>query len=173
MATLRVSASVWSRRALMVARPQIQLATYHRRSTRPLIISKTVGHPRYSTVVEQPTLAPKIDRSASKLFKNADEAVADIQSGSTILSSGFGLCGVAGNSRHRLLVRWGHPGNLTFAFTRNTDLGHASPRSRESSFLDGGVKQCRRSWKRWTFYLDTSRPGQSTGSVLPWKQQGT
>lgn len=39
--------------------------------------------------------APVIDRSKSKLFKSADEAVADIQSGSTILSAGFGLCGVA------------------------------------------------------------------------------
>ncbi|CBX94221.1 similar to succinyl-CoA:3-ketoacid-coenzyme A transferase [Plenodomus lingam JN3] len=41
------------------------------------------------------TSAPKIDRSKSKLFKDADEAVADIQPGSTILSAGFGLCGVA------------------------------------------------------------------------------
>ncbi|KAH9869919.1 hypothetical protein J1614_006840 [Plenodomus biglobosus] len=39
--------------------------------------------------------APKIDRAKSKLFKDADEAVADIQPGSTILSAGFGLCGVA------------------------------------------------------------------------------
>lgn len=39
--------------------------------------------------------APTIDRSKSKLFKDADEAVADIQPGSTILSAGFGLCGVA------------------------------------------------------------------------------
>ncbi|KAF2025720.1 3-oxoacid CoA-transferase [Setomelanomma holmii] len=38
---------------------------------------------------------PVIDRSKSKLFKDADEAVADIQPGSTILSAGFGLCGVA------------------------------------------------------------------------------
>lgn len=38
---------------------------------------------------------PTINRSASKLFKSADEAVADLQSGSTILSAGFGLCGVA------------------------------------------------------------------------------
>lgn len=53
---------------------------------------------RYSTApAPAPTrLAPKIERGASKLFKNADDAVADIQSGSTILSSGFGLCGVAG-----------------------------------------------------------------------------
>jgi 3-oxoacid CoA-transferase len=39
--------------------------------------------------------APKVDRFASKLFESADEAVADLQSGSTILSAGFGLCGVA------------------------------------------------------------------------------
>lgn len=36
-----------------------------------------------------------MDRSASKLFKSADHAVVDIQSGATILSAGFGLCGVA------------------------------------------------------------------------------
>lgn len=39
--------------------------------------------------------APKIVRGASKLYKSADEAVADLKSGSVILSSGFGLCGVA------------------------------------------------------------------------------
>ncbi|KAJ4362644.1 hypothetical protein N0V95_001352 [Ascochyta clinopodiicola] len=39
--------------------------------------------------------APAIDRSKSKLFDSADEAVADIQPGSTVLSAGFGLCGVA------------------------------------------------------------------------------
>jgi 3-oxoacid CoA-transferase len=38
---------------------------------------------------------PTIDRSASKLYGSAHDAVADIQSGSTVLSSGFGLCGVA------------------------------------------------------------------------------
>ncbi|KAF7712369.1 3-oxoacid CoA-transferase [Penicillium ucsense] len=49
-------------------------------------------------------LAPKIERGGSKLFKDADSAVADIKSGSTILSSGFGLCGVAEtliNAMHR------------------------------------------------------------------------
>ncbi|KAJ4157034.1 hypothetical protein NW754_008676 [Fusarium falciforme] len=34
-------------------------------------------------------------RGHSKLFDNADAAVADIKSGSTVLSAGFGLCGVA------------------------------------------------------------------------------
>lgn len=51
----------------------------------------------YSTVPsERQRLAPTIERGASKLFKDADEAVADLKSGSVILSSGFGLCGVAG-----------------------------------------------------------------------------
>ncbi|KIW85693.1 hypothetical protein Z517_01085 [Fonsecaea pedrosoi CBS 271.37] len=38
---------------------------------------------------------PVIDRTRSKLFKDADEAVADIKSGSVIFSAGFGLCGTA------------------------------------------------------------------------------
>ncbi|KAF2120293.1 hypothetical protein BDV96DRAFT_486242 [Lophiotrema nucula] len=47
---------------------------------------------RFISAVSQ---EPVIDRSKSKLFNSADDAVADIQSGSTILSAGFGLCGVA------------------------------------------------------------------------------
>jgi hypothetical protein len=43
--------------------------------------------------------APPIVRGASKLFKSADEAVADLKSGSTILSAGFGVCGTAGKKR--------------------------------------------------------------------------
>ncbi|KAG9235083.1 succinyl-CoA:3-ketoacid-coenzyme A transferase 1 [Amylocarpus encephaloides] len=39
--------------------------------------------------------APQLVRGESKLFKDADAAVADIKSGSTILSAGFGLCGTA------------------------------------------------------------------------------
>ncbi|EED12162.1 coenzyme A transferase, putative [Talaromyces stipitatus ATCC 10500] len=50
----------------------------------------TTSLPRYSQ-----SLAPRIVRSESKLFSSADDAVADIKSGSTILSAGFGLCGVA------------------------------------------------------------------------------
>ena len=40
--------------------------------------------------------APEIVRGGSKVYKNADAAVADLKSGSTILSAGFGLCGTAG-----------------------------------------------------------------------------
>ncbi|KIL86615.1 hypothetical protein FAVG1_09870 [Fusarium avenaceum] len=53
--------------------------------------SFTVRAPRqFST-----TRAALAVRGQSKLFKDADAAVADIKSGSTLLSSGFGLCGVA------------------------------------------------------------------------------
>jgi len=37
-------------------------------------------------------------RKDSKVLGTADEAVADVRSGSVLLSSGFGLCGVAGKS---------------------------------------------------------------------------
>lgn len=48
---------------------------------------------------------PRIDRSQSKLFRSADEAVADLQSGSTVLSAGFGLCGVAETLIHAIKRR--------------------------------------------------------------------
>lgn len=51
--------------------------------------------------VREPTFAPKPTRGTSKVFKSADEAVADIKSGSTILSAGFGLCGTAGEKCSR------------------------------------------------------------------------
>ncbi len=46
--------------------------------------------------IPRQSLVPKPDRGASKLFKNADDAVADLQSGSILWSSGFRLCGIAG-----------------------------------------------------------------------------
>ncbi|KAK2039172.1 coenzyme A transferase [Colletotrichum somersetense] len=48
-----------------------------------------------TTPVRRSQKAPATKRGGSKLYASADEAVADIKSGSTILSSGFGLCGVA------------------------------------------------------------------------------
>ncbi|KAM0698032.1 hypothetical protein Q7P36_001495 [Cladosporium allicinum] len=44
---------------------------------------------------EAPSSAPAKKRGGSKIFNSADEAVADIKSGATILSAGFGLCGTA------------------------------------------------------------------------------
>lgn len=68
------------------------------RSIKLSIFKETVSWAAYysTSALERRSLAPKVERGLSKLFKSADEAVADIKSGSTILSSGFGLCGVAG-----------------------------------------------------------------------------
>lgn len=44
---------------------------------------------------EAPGGAPAKKRGGSKVFNSVDEAVADIKSGSTVLSAGFGLCGTA------------------------------------------------------------------------------
>ncbi|KAF1996396.1 3-oxoacid CoA-transferase [Amniculicola lignicola CBS 123094] len=65
------------------------------RTTRITDHQSDVSHQRrfYSQPIERQ--APKNERSASKLYKSADDAVADIKSGSTILSAGFGLSGVA------------------------------------------------------------------------------
>lgn len=60
---------------------------------------------RSSSTAQASSLAPKVERGGSKLFKDADAAVADIKSGSTILSSGFGLCGVAGEFGPSLEVK--------------------------------------------------------------------
>ncbi|CEJ61413.1 Putative Succinyl-CoA:3-ketoacid-coenzyme A transferase [Penicillium brasilianum] len=109
MASLRVSTSTLSRKALTSCRPRLNLGVRCAvASTRPL--APRMARPnvhiqsRYSSTAQASPLAPKIERGGSKLFKDADVAVADIKSGSTILSSGFGLCGVAEtliNAMHR------------------------------------------------------------------------
>ena len=64
-----------------------------------------VAHVRYATsYTHKSPEPPAVDRSKSKLYASADEAVADIKSGSVILSSGFGLCGVAGLSTFAWLL---------------------------------------------------------------------
>jgi 3-oxoacid CoA-transferase len=57
--------------------------------------------------------APVVGRGGSKVWKSADEAVADIRSGSVLLSSGFGLCGIACKSggppeRNIVWKAWNH-----------------------------------------------------------------
>ncbi|EAL86685.1 coenzyme A transferase, putative [Aspergillus fumigatus Af293] len=97
MATLRGSAIVspmW--RTHTVTRPRLHLGTCYKACARPGLLTTTIRYVRYSTATpQQQTLARKIERGVSKLFRDADEAVSDLKSGSTILSSGFGLCGVA------------------------------------------------------------------------------
>lgn len=55
----------------------------------------TTTHNLLSAPNRTPNAAPAPERGASKLWESADAAVADIPSGITLLSSGFGLCGVA------------------------------------------------------------------------------
>lgn len=64
------------------------------------IVGKRLGSSaaaiKQKTHKEAGDLAPKPDRTRSKVYSSADEAVADLKSGSVVLSAGFGLCGVAG-----------------------------------------------------------------------------
>lgn len=88
--------------------PAICLAQQHCRTIRrsPLLSSRTSTLSSSRRLFSSTTLlrsvdpappskAPSQDRSASKLYPDADTAVADIPSGAVLLSSGFGLCGVA------------------------------------------------------------------------------
>lgn len=47
-------------------------------------------------IIDQVNSRPKNEKTSSKVYNSADEAIADLEDGVTILSSGFGLCGVAG-----------------------------------------------------------------------------
>ena len=59
------------------------------------------------------TSQPLIDRTRSKIFHDADEAVADLQSGSVVLSAGFGLCGTAETIISAMVRRGDSLSNLT------------------------------------------------------------
>ncbi|KAJ5946948.1 hypothetical protein N7454_003787 [Penicillium verhagenii] len=91
MSVLRVTTASLSRKAITASRPRVYLGL--RCSVGRLL--PTARPTYYSTSAPRLSLSPKVERGGSKLFKDADAAVADIKSGSTILSSGFGLCGVA------------------------------------------------------------------------------
>ncbi|KAJ6010344.1 hypothetical protein N7451_001756 [Penicillium sp. IBT 35674x] len=90
MSALRISTASLSRKAITACRPRVYLGV--RCNVRPVLPTVRLN---YSTSTPRLSLAPKVERGGSKVFKDADAAVADIKSGSTILSSGFGLCGVA------------------------------------------------------------------------------
>jgi 3-oxoacid CoA-transferase len=102
MATRRLSTAYFA--GSVSARNGILRASLPRRTIRPppsLTRSLQTTACRYEQQANTKAKrdpAPKVDRGASKLFKSADAAVADIEDGATILSSGFGLCGTAGQS---------------------------------------------------------------------------
>lgn len=64
-----------------------------------IIVNSQTGHSKRTYATSTNILSPQ-KFPPSKLFKDADIAVADIKSGSTLLSAGFGLCGVAGKLHH-------------------------------------------------------------------------
>ncbi|KAI0438624.1 succinyl-CoA:3-ketoacid-coenzyme A transferase subunit B [Xylaria telfairii] len=55
--------------------------------------AKSITQLRYYSIDKRP--APAKSRGGSKVFRSADEAIADVKDGDVILSAGFGLCGVA------------------------------------------------------------------------------
>lgn len=79
-------------------------------------------------------------RSGSKVWSSATEAVADIASGSTILSAGFGLCGTAETLIHAMVTRGADSLNNLTAVSNNAGAsgdGGLSPLTRS-----GQVSKC-------------------------------
>ncbi|RJE24455.1 hypothetical protein PHISCL_03206 [Aspergillus sclerotialis] len=96
MATFRAPTLFLLRKTATNWRLRVYLGLRCATRGRHLLQHSSLGRAKYSSVAsDYPSLAPKVERGGSKVFKNADLAVADLKSGSTILSSGFGLCGVA------------------------------------------------------------------------------
>ncbi|KAI9660440.1 MAG: hypothetical protein M1821_009790 [Bathelium mastoideum] len=83
----------WGRKCLSVARPRLKV--FAATPFRPIGLRQLQKSSSTSNDYEDESLSPSKERGGSKVFKSADDAVADIKSGSTILSAGFGLCGVA------------------------------------------------------------------------------
>lgn len=98
-----VAGKLSSRRPL----PRLSQLNRHYGSPRTPVLRSfsTVLPCRQEASTYEPSKAPTIERGGSKVFKSADEAVADIQSGSVILSAGFGLCGTAETIIHAILNR--------------------------------------------------------------------
>ncbi|KAI1747092.1 succinyl-CoA:3-ketoacid-coenzyme A transferase subunit B [Xylaria castorea] len=55
--------------------------------------ARSIAQLRCYSIDRRPT--PAKTRGGSKVFRSADEAIADVKDGDVILSAGFGLCGVA------------------------------------------------------------------------------
>ncbi|KAK3388737.1 hypothetical protein B0T20DRAFT_426179 [Sordaria brevicollis] len=79
----------WAVSASTTSRPSLRLSLGVRVQTTHNV--RNLSYSRNWRSQDLPTVA----RGDSKLYASADDAVADIKSGSVILSSGFGLCGVA------------------------------------------------------------------------------
>ncbi|OBT54954.1 hypothetical protein VE04_03470 [Pseudogymnoascus sp. 24MN13] len=125
MTTYHVSAMRFSRNMINISKQRQRDA---RRLTSVRVLSNTsrtfsAKNSFTATFQHAANLAPKIERAGSKLFKDADEAVADLKSGTTLLSSGFGLCGVA-ETLIQAIHRRG-PENLKFQMVISNNAGVA------------------------------------------------
>ncbi|KAI0880576.1 putative coenzyme A transferase [Annulohypoxylon maeteangense] len=89
-ALLRTTVQLSHRWAVPCVRRQYSAASATIASTSRFKPCLVRSYRYYST--EAPAKAP---RGGSKVFKSADEAVADLKDGAVVLSAGFGLCGVA------------------------------------------------------------------------------
>lgn len=93
--------AAYSRTALSAPRPLVTTAPlpvtvrYARSSQQQQQQQRRGFKKDASSTTSTATKAPPKNRGASKLYASADAAVADLQSGSTILSAGFGVCGIA------------------------------------------------------------------------------
>lgn len=91
-AVLTSPARALSRATSSPPRPGLAIAVTPRRhltTTAPLLSADPLTPPPSRPATPAPS------RGGSKLYPDADAAVADVASGSVLLSSGFGLCGVA------------------------------------------------------------------------------
>lgn len=104
----------------------------------------------------------------SKLWDSADHAVADVKSGSTILSAGFGLCGVAGTS----MLICDH-GGFFLTCQRNYYRSASKKRQRLAALTLRCIQQCRYRRERRPVSADRKRPDQEAHPVLLGKQQNT
>lgn len=111
-------------------------------------------------------------RGGSKVYASADEAVADVQSGSTILSSGFGLCGVAGGCLSLSTSQSTRNMDMELTSCRNPHPGPAAPRPRLAPLAHGRVQQCRCRGQGWPRAADQGGPGGPADPLIPGKQQG-
>lgn len=77
-------------------------------------------------------------KDGSKVFATADLAVADIKSGSTVLSAGFGLCGVAGKDHQWGLILTQPQANMP-RLRRHNHRSATSERPRGTSLSDSSL----------------------------------
>jgi 3-oxoacid CoA-transferase len=95
MATRRISTACLARNLGSLPRARPQLTPLRFQNVRQLRITPIYYEQKANVGVKRDS-ATEVTRGGSKVYKNADQAVADLENGSVILSAGFGLCGTAG-----------------------------------------------------------------------------